>query len=413
LSRPASERWLSGLAWAPGSDRLALTLTTPETGHSTLAVMSLDGSGLPVLRDSAGLYAPAWSNDRTLYYLRPSMGAVDLMRLELRPNGSAAGPPAPVALGVQIPSDSRRLPLGSLLSISRDDRVATFLRQERWSNLARIRLGSGEQARNPELFTMGTALFLAARMSRDASRMAVFRTTADGVSLGTSPTAGGGFAEIATVGEAGQLAWSPNGRSLAFTAFNSRTGLSLALHDFESGTTKSVQARVGAHLDWGPEGLVVQALGNRQLSLLEPETGALRPLVSGDSASWVFYPTISPDGHHVAYVRSSGGGLSIRVVKSDGSEDHELLRDNARPVGWSSDGRTVFAARYGSTVVDQLLGVPAAGGVPRVLLTLPSGYRVEDVSRDGRLLMVNQEESRSDAWRIALAGGTTKPERPR
>ncbi|MEZ4587843.1 MAG: hypothetical protein R2909_15765 [Gemmatimonadales bacterium] len=38
------------------------------------------------------------------------------------------------------------------------------------------------------------------------------------------------------------------------------------------------------------------------------------------------------------------------------------------------------------------------------LQVLPAGFRVEDVSRDGRLVLATRPEFRSDAWRLELPG---------
>src|SRR5262249_5329890 len=109
LTRPTHERWLSGLAWAAGSDRVALRLTTPEASHARLVILSLDGTTREVLQDSAGVYAPAWGPaGRSLYYLRPGRGGVDLMRAELHPDGSPSGAPIAIAVSIRAPGDSPR-----------------------------------------------------------------------------------------------------------------------------------------------------------------------------------------------------------------------------------------------------------------------------------------------------------------
>jgi eukaryotic-like serine/threonine-protein kinase len=404
LVRPTSERWVAGLAWAAGSERLAVALTTPEANHARLVILSLDGKTEEVLQDSAGVYSPAWGADgRSLYYLRAHRGSVDLMRIDLRPNGSPASASVSIAVAIGAPGDSPRIPLGTFLSISADGHRAAFLRQERWSNLARMRIGGPTGAAPPRPFTMGTALYLVPRISADGRRIAVFRTTGVGASLGTVATDGNTFEEIASVAEPGAIAWAPDGKSLAFTGFTADSGLRLAVHDFELGTTRRARAAVGIHLDWGSRGIVIQSVGNRHFDAIDPTLAKLVPF-GGDSLSWVFYPRVSPDGRSVTYMKSDLGGPVMRLISIDGSGDRMLGPSQVRPLGWSEDGRTIFVARYRLGIEpDELFAVPVDGGMARLLLTLPPGFMAEDISRDGKVLVVTQVESRSDGWQFDLA----------
>ena len=90
-------------------------------------------------------------------------------------------------------------------------------------------------------------------------------------------------------------------------------------------------------------------------------------------------------------------------MKTDGSENRELMRGEYRPIGWSADSRTLYVTgfRPGSGP-PQLLAVAVAGRSPRTVLALPAGFAVEDITRDGTLVVANQREWRADAWQIAI-----------
>jgi hypothetical protein len=74
-------------------------------------------------------------------------------------------------------------------------------------------------------------------------------------------------------------------------------------------------------------------------------------------------------------------------------------------VGWTADGRSVYVQEWES---GDVLLVPASGGEPSVVATLPfeppsheSDLWCATVERpDGLALLCNVEESVSDAWMI-------------
>ena len=77
----------------------------------------------------------------------------------------------------------------------------------------------------------------------------------------------------------------------------------------------------------------------------------------------------------------------------------QLPEGDFAPLGWSADGREVYAIR-----TRRLVALPVAGGDPRVLGTVPvpDGYTLggTTISPDGRRLVYTIVESRSDIWII-------------
>lgn len=124
-----------------------------------------------------------------------------------------------------------------------------------------------------------------------------------------------------------------------------------------------------------------------------------------ENATTTYSPRVSPDGRSVAVMAypGNGGPVGLALVPI-GERTYRLLLPGAyRPIGWSSDGRFVYAARNSfAPAPEELIAVPVDGGPPRPLATLPAGFRSEDLSLDGQLLLATQVQSRSDTWQLAL-----------
>ena len=400
LRRPA-DGWLSGIAWSPTSDRLALSVIAGDRSGSSLWLLDLAATATQVLAERREASSPVWAPDgRALYYLAGHEGSSkDLMRVGLAGGGTGSL----VAVNLPVPDDSRRQPTGTFLSMSADGRRIVFVEEEAWSNLARFRLGVTDREPKPELFTMGTALYSAPRLSPDGRTIAVFVSTARGTTLATVEAQGNSLTELAVVGRGGSLAWSPNGAAIAYTAEFGDSGRRLITHDLRTGAKTRPVGRVGLELDWGTGGIVVQRPGNRGLLHLGP--GGSGDPVTNESATTTYSPQVSPDGQSVAVLvyPENGGPVGLALIAMGGDAYRPLLPGAYRPIGWSADGRTVFAARNSfAPTPEQLMAVPIDGGPARLLGTLPAGFRSEDLSSTGRLLIATQVQSRADTWQLEL-----------
>jgi Tol biopolymer transport system component/tRNA A-37 threonylcarbamoyl transferase component Bud32 len=403
LRRPA-DGWMSGIAWSPNSDRLAFTIIASDRSGSTLGLLDLAGTATEVLAEPGDAVSPLWSPDgRSLYFLAGHAGSgKDLMRVEVSGGGRTL-----VAANLPVAEDSRRHPTGTVLSIDADGRRLVFVEEEAWSNLARFRLGGRDRGQppTPDLFTMGTALYSSPRLSPGGDRIAVFVTTARGSTLGTVEAQGNTLTELAVVEQGGSLAWSPQGNAVAYTAEIADSGLRLVIHEIESGASSRPIRAVGLELDWGAEGIVVQRPGNRGLVHLRPSRADSGDPMVDENATTTYSPRVSPDGRSVAVMAypGNGGPVGLSLVPI-GERTYRLLLPGAyRPIGWSSDGRFVYAARNSfAPAPEELIAVPVDGGPPRPLATLPAGFRSEDLSLDGQLLLATQVQSRSDTWQLAL-----------
>ncbi len=123
--------------------------------------------------------------------------------------------------------------------------------------------------------------------------------------------------------------------------------------------------------------------GNRNVTLIDPRSGAERPLLMDEGRGWAFNPVWSLDGAWVAVAwnREQTGAVKdafkgMWVVSADGRIERPLLRGSYWPLGWSSDGQWIYAAVARPDDLRQfssktIFRIPFSGGDAQPWLTLP------------------------------------------
>jgi Tol biopolymer transport system component len=152
-------------------------------------------------------------------------------------------------------------------------------------------------------------------------------------------------------------AWSPDGRSIAFV---SRRG--------PSSRCKPGPGRCG--LDRQSEIYVMNADGSRKRKLTRDR-------------GFDDYPTWSPDGRRIAFLRGRGARGQLYVVNADGSGLRNLMRIgspafSSSHVVWSPDGRTIYFGRY-------LISTDGSGArklpyIPLIAVWSPDGRQIAFVN---------------------------------
>jgi serine/threonine protein kinase len=194
-------------------------------------------------------------------------------------------------------------------------------------------------------------------------------------------------ASLMSLSAQGELALVTGKKDLAYGWLFS--GGTLASVPMAGGTPREVAEDVW-FTDWAPDGKQMLVARGDRLEF---------PLGKVIRTMGVFHPRISPTGDRIAF------NYDRRVHVTDLS-GKELL--TSRPVGglqslaWSPSGEEVwFTTGYWGTGILQALG---ASGKERVLLRMPRSITLEDVSRDGKLLM-GLHSPRGEVW--ALPAGET------
>lgn len=151
------------------------------------------------------------------------------------------------------------------------------------------------------------------------------------------------------------------------------------------------------------EGLIVGTLpylGHRNFRFLDPASGQETRLFEREDG-WVFSPRYSPDGSRLALYRNrpshgpdsplQRGPMVIDLER--GSEATVIDEQLADPVGWSPDGKWVYAHALDGV---SLFMVPSTGGQPRVT-SLPFESDSVSMTPDGRLV-AGVRQVQSDVW---------------
>lgn len=165
-----------------------------------------------------------------------------------------------------------------------------------------------------------------------------------------------------------QIAWSPDGRSLAFASPHEGTIKVFRIGVDASGLRLVGGSDVGKALAWGPgRNIAYYSEKERALMLLDPETGEERLLAK--NADPVTHIHASPNGRLLAFADQSpmrfGGGLMV-VGVDDGQV--RLLASNHRPIGWTTDSQQIYSV---SPATDRL-----GSGVKKISLASAAGRTV-------------------------------------
>jgi Tol biopolymer transport system component len=200
-------------------------------------------------------------------------------------------------------------------------------------------------------------------------------------------------AEILSISAQGEMAVLLRSRNLE-PFINSGT---LARVPLQGGAPREMLEGV-QWADWSPDGnnfLVVRDLEGQ--NRLEYPSGK----VLCQTAGWISHPRISPDGKSVAFIehplRRDDMG-SIAVVDLNGVK--KTLSDgweSAQGLAWSPSGEEVWftAARVSS---DRFLNAVSLTGVERLLAREPGTMTLQDITRDGHVLLTR------DVVRVGMVG---------
>jgi eukaryotic-like serine/threonine-protein kinase len=151
--------------------------------------------------------------------------------------------------------------------------------------------------------------------------------------------------------------------------------------------------------DWSPDG--------KQLAIVRDVGGKNRlefPIgkVIHETPGWISHPRVSPDGERVAFLEHPQVGDdagSVNVIDRQGT--HKVLSDNFLTVeglAWSPDGKQIWFTGAENEGNGRSLDAVTLGGSMRILTRVPAALQLEDVGRDGKVLLIRQ------SWRRELSG---------
>jgi Tol biopolymer transport system component len=194
-------------------------------------------------------------------------------------------------------------------------------------------------------------------------------------------------AELLSMSRSGEMAVSLGRRaSIPFT----RAGTLARLGMTGGGSPKEVLEDV-QYADWSPDGqslAVVRNFGGKVR--LEFPVGK----VLYETAGWISHPRVSPGGDEVAFldhpVQGDDGGSAAMVEGSGKRRELSEFFASAQGLCWSPDGEEVWFTVASVGFNRGLYAATRAGDV-RVLVQGTGGLIIEDSSKNGRALMVQDK----------------------
>ena len=162
----------------------------------------------------------------------------------------------------------------------------------------------------------------------------------------------------------------------------------LARVPLTGGTPREILERVES-ADWAPDGSLAVAYHSQGKARLEFPVGTVR----FECSTWIGDVRVSPKGDMVAFIEHDdpiGDAGSVRVVGPSGTEKITGDYGSAQGLAWSPAGDKIFytAADVGGS--SRNVHVVDLRGHDRLVYRVPGALKVQDVAKDGRVLLVHE-----------------------
>jgi WD40 repeat protein len=250
--------------------------------------------------------------------------------------------------------------------------------------------------------TAWTMRFGGLTLSPDGSRVATSIYDGTSRSVWVKDLDGGPSAKFTLERERNDFPfWSPDGRTLAFTAATGSEPFAVYAGPADGSTTPTLLRRNAGTITsatFGPDGrhLILQIRGDIFLASTEGDT-ALTPLVASRAVETG--GRVSPDGRWLAYTSDESGRLEILVRPFPNTEvsKRQVSTNGGSSVRWSRDGREIFFVDADRNLVVKpvIAGAAFVVGQGKVLFSTQRFYGSTqflsyDVHPDGRRFIMSR-----------------------
>ncbi|HET9151805.1 MAG TPA: hypothetical protein VFN83_08845 [Gemmatimonadales bacterium] len=145
---------------------------------------------------------------------------------------------------------------------------------------------------------------------------------------------------------AGDVAWSRDGRRIAFTNYHGfdydDQVADLYVMDAD-GSNAELRATGFWEPSWSPDGTQLIATGVGGVYILSADPDGTTPVLLAENA---YAPAWSPDGAKIAYAMWEGTASSLKVMNPDGSAVTTLRHGQVGYPAWSPDGQRLAFMEY-------------------------------------------------------------------
>jgi len=397
LTGEAKEVHLSGYSelWdIDCSARAGLILAVTGTlGNRQIRTFRPDGSEEnKLLETDDRIYSARWSAaGDAIYYLHGKGSTKDFSRVSL------TGKVDQVENGLQT---------GRFFTLSRDGPRLTYTREDRYSNLWRIGLPAAGRSAQPEIssLTSGTSFYGKPNFSPDG-RWIVFAhgPNRDETNIFKMPAAGGEPIQLTFLNRdwATNPAWSPDGQRIAFVSNQNGTPTVWTI-GANGGNAQLLEHTnmLNTHnqLAWWPStDIVYQQTGNQNFVRVNDQTHEETLIIPRDRATgFLVSPVFAPDGKKMA-VQWRRDEVGLWIISLEPYSETLVQSGDLNPMGWSPDGRYVYAIRSGREIVRVQVAAP---NDVTVVATLPGDGNDAGLSPDGKEIDVSVSEAKSDVWEM-------------
>jgi serine/threonine protein kinase/Tol biopolymer transport system component/DNA-binding winged helix-turn-helix (wHTH) protein len=384
------------------SARAGLILAVTETSYKyQIRTFKPDGSDeRKLVEESDFIYTARWSpTGDSIYYSRRKGSTNQLLKLSVTRRDAEA---AVLADGLQSGGD---------FTLSADGSRLAYTREDLTSNLWRVDLPTAEKRAEPDIrrLTSGTSLYSSPSFSPDGHWLAFSHgPVLDETNIFKMPVAGGEPVQLTFFKHSitASPVWSPDGQRIAFIS-DQNAPPRVWMISVGGGAAQPLEKTNASETDyglawWPSSDIVYQQSGNRNFLRVNDKTNEEKPIIQHAEGRFAIRPVFSPDGKKMAvnWIRRENGGLWI--VSQEPYSETFLQSGDIFPVGWSPDGRYVYAMRpnLGSTQEIVRVHVTSPNEITS-LATLP-GHDFQDdgasMSPDGHEMVVVVGEWKSDVW---------------
>ena len=197
------------------------------------------------------------------------------------------------------------------------------------------------------------------------------------------------------------LAISPSNEMAILVTKVGQTVGTLSRVPMSGGTPRQVLEDVAyAGADFAPDG--------RELAVVHAVDGQFRlefPIGKVLLASGAYAPRVSPDGRSIAFWEEKDGANAIAVIDRNGGAHKILSGGWSDLVGlpcWRADGREIWFTAPEQPGKPAALWAVDLSGKRRLLMRVPGGLELDDVSPDGRALLGHLSGARVVRFASAL-----------